>query len=60
MNDQAGTIVVGVDGSEQSERALSWAVEQAVAEHRPMTLVQRSTTLWRRTRMDLSRYHATP
>jgi len=39
MNHQAGTIVVGVDGSEQSERALTWAVEQAVAEHRPITLV---------------------
>jgi nucleotide-binding universal stress UspA family protein len=39
MSHQAGTIVVGVDGSEQSMRALTWAVEQAVAEHRVLTLV---------------------
>jgi nucleotide-binding universal stress UspA family protein len=39
MNHTAGTIVVGVDGSAQSERALKWAVEQASAEHRPLTLV---------------------
>lgn len=34
-----GTIVVGVDGSESSSRALQWAVEQAVTEHRALTLV---------------------
>jgi nucleotide-binding universal stress UspA family protein len=39
MNHQAGTIIVGVDGSEQSRRALTWAVEQASAEHRTVTLV---------------------
>jgi nucleotide-binding universal stress UspA family protein len=39
MKHQAGTIVVGVDGSEQSGRALMWAVEQASAEHRALTLV---------------------
>ena len=39
MTHQAGTIVVGVDGSDQSQRALAWAVEQASAEHRPLTLV---------------------
>ncbi len=35
----AGTIVVGVDGSASGERALGWAVDQAVAEGRPLTLV---------------------
>lgn len=35
----AGTIAVGVDGSPSSERALTWAVEQAVADHRALTLV---------------------
>lgn len=39
MDDTAGTIVVGIDGSTSSQRALTWAVEQAVAEHRPLTLV---------------------
>ena len=39
MHSEPGTIVVGVDGSESSTRALHWAVEQAVAEHRPLTLV---------------------
>ena len=39
METKAGTIVVGVDGSEGSARALAWAIEQAVAEHRPLTLV---------------------
>jgi nucleotide-binding universal stress UspA family protein len=34
-----GSIVVGVDGSEGSARALSWAVEQARAERRPLTLL---------------------
>lgn len=39
MIRKPGTIVVGVDGSESSHRALRWAVERAVAEHRPLTLV---------------------
>lgn len=33
-----GTIVVGVDGSPSSERALDWAIAQATREHRPLTL----------------------
>ena len=39
MDIKSGTIVVGVDDSESSKRALTWAVEQAVAEHRALTLV---------------------
>ena len=39
MNTQPGTIVVGVDASAQSLRALAWAVKQSVAEHRTLTLV---------------------
>ena len=39
MHSEPGTIVVGVDGSESSTRALQWAIKQAVAEHRPLTLV---------------------
>ena len=35
----AGTIAVGVDGSESSKRALAYAIDQAVAERRPLTLV---------------------
>ncbi len=35
----AGSIVVGIDGSASAERALVWAVDQAVAEKRPLTLV---------------------
>jgi nucleotide-binding universal stress UspA family protein len=34
----AGTIVVGIDGSPSSRQALVWAAEQALAEHRPLTL----------------------
>jgi nucleotide-binding universal stress UspA family protein len=34
----AGTIVVGVDGSPSAERALDWAVDQAVREGRQLTL----------------------
>lgn len=34
-----GTIVVGIDGSKASERALGWATEQAQIEHRSLTLV---------------------
>lgn len=39
MSRRSGTIVVGVDGSATSGRALAWAVEQALADHRPITLV---------------------
>jgi nucleotide-binding universal stress UspA family protein len=39
MTASAGTIVVGVDGSESSLRALTWAVAQAVSEGRSLTLV---------------------
>jgi nucleotide-binding universal stress UspA family protein len=35
----AGTVAVGVDDSDGSRRALAYAVEQAAAEHRPLTLV---------------------
>lgn len=35
----AGTVVVGMDGSTSSRTALRWAVEQASAEKRPLTLV---------------------
>ena len=35
----AGTIVVGVDGSESCKHALTYAIDQAVAERRPLTLV---------------------
>lgn len=35
----AGSIVVGIDGSAPSERALVWAVRQAGLEHRALTLV---------------------
>ena len=38
MENQAGRIVVGVDGSESSQRAVAWAAEQAVAERRALTL----------------------
>jgi nucleotide-binding universal stress UspA family protein len=39
MHSNPATIIVGVDGSESSTRALAWAVDQAVAEHRALTLV---------------------
>jgi nucleotide-binding universal stress UspA family protein len=35
----AGSIVVGVDGSPSSDQALSWAIEQAALEQRPLTVV---------------------
>lgn len=35
----AGTVVVGVDGSVNSDHALAWAAEQAGLEHRGLTLV---------------------
>ena len=39
MDAKAGTIVVGVDDSESSSQALAWAVAQAVAERRDLTVV---------------------
>ena len=39
MSQVSGTIVVGVDGSESSIPALDWAADQAVLEHRALTLV---------------------
>jgi nucleotide-binding universal stress UspA family protein len=45
----SGTIVVGVDGSSSAERALEWAIEQAVLEHRPLTIaygVGSAQTVW--------------
>jgi nucleotide-binding universal stress UspA family protein len=39
MHSKPGSIVVGVDGSRHSDRALHWAAQQAVAERRPLTLV---------------------
>ena len=38
METKAGTIVVGVDGSESSNRALAWAIDQANAERCAVTL----------------------
>lgn len=35
----AGTTVVGLDGSKPSEAALKWSVDQALVDHRPLTLV---------------------
>lgn len=35
----AGTVLVGLDGSASSERALDWAIDHAVREHRQLTLV---------------------
>ncbi len=39
MDTATGTIVVGVDASDSSLRALAWAVDQAQVEHRAITLV---------------------
>jgi len=39
MDIRSGTIVVGLDASTSSRNALVWAAEQAVAEHRDLTLV---------------------
>ncbi len=47
-----GTVVVGIDGSVQSDRALDWAVLQAGLEHRALTIVHAAhlsaagETLW--------------
>jgi len=38
MDNTLGTIVVGIDGSAASNRALHWAAERAAAEHRALTL----------------------
>ena len=38
MDSTPGTIVVGIDGSPASRQALAWAADQALAEHRPLTL----------------------
>ena len=35
----AGTVLVGLDGSPSSDRALDWAIDHAVREHRQLTLV---------------------
>lgn len=40
-----GSIVVGVDGSAASERALDWAAEQAALERRPLTIVHATAPL---------------
>jgi nucleotide-binding universal stress UspA family protein len=45
MDPISGTVVVGVDGSESSTRALHWAVQQAAAEHRALTLVHTGQSL---------------
>jgi nucleotide-binding universal stress UspA family protein len=36
---QAGSLVVGVDGSASSLAAVEWAAQQAMLEHRPLTLL---------------------
>lgn len=37
-----GTVVVGIDGSQRATSALSWAIDQAVLEHRALTLAHAS------------------
>jgi nucleotide-binding universal stress UspA family protein len=37
-----GSVVVGVDGSEDSERAVAWAAQQSVLERRPLAIVHSS------------------
>lgn len=39
LNIQPGSIIVGVDGSVDAERALHWAAEQASLESRPLAVV---------------------
>lgn len=41
----AGTVVVGVDGSTSAHSALCWAIDQAAAEKRPLTLVCAESSL---------------
>lgn len=38
-NIPSGSVVVGVDGSEHSDRALEWAAGEAASERRPLVLV---------------------
>lgn len=38
MESKPGSIVVGVDGSPHAARALTWAIHQAQAEHRSLTI----------------------
>lgn len=38
MSVRPGSVVVGVDGSEHSDRAVRWAVERATSERRPLVL----------------------
>jgi len=45
MLHNQGTIVVGVDGSDASNRALRWAADQARADHRAITLAHALTTV---------------
>jgi nucleotide-binding universal stress UspA family protein len=42
-HDVAGHVVVGVDGSETSVRAVDWAADQARLEKRPLTLLHAAT-----------------
>jgi nucleotide-binding universal stress UspA family protein len=51
----AGCIVVGVDGSEQAERAIAWAAEQAVLEGRTLALVHTADQLVLRETASLDR-----
>ncbi len=39
LHQVTGAVVVGVDGSEHSDRAIVWAAEQAATEGRPLVLV---------------------
>ena len=39
MYSKPGSIVVGVDGSQHADRALQWAIHQAVGERRALTIV---------------------
>ena len=41
----AGTVVVGVDGSASARAALGWAIDQASAERRPLTLLCAESSL---------------
>lgn len=41
----AGSILVGVDGSEAGSRAVRWATDQARLEHRPLVLVHATSPL---------------
>jgi len=41
-----GSIVVGVDGSPDAARAVSWAAQEASLEHRPLVLLHALDTTW--------------